>query len=179
MLKEFPKEVILRDNAKAVIRPLKFDDAEALYELFKSMSPQSRRFVYDDVTKKTVIEGWCKNLHYDSVLPLIVLVDKKIVADATLHRRSFGPMRHLGRIRIVVKEEYLGKGIATLLCNELMDLAQKFKLKGLTCMLVEKEEGVAIEALEALGFKKSSPLINYVMDPEGKMYNAVIMMKSL
>lgn len=179
MLEQYPKKVTLRDGTKATIRPLKAHDAAALFELFKSMSPESRRFVYDDVTKKSVIEGWCKNLHYETVLPLIVEVNGKIVADATLHRRSFGPMRHLGRIRIVVHDEYLGKGIATLLCSELLEIAGKSKLKGLTCMMVEKEEGAAIEALEALGFKKSSPLINYVMDPAGKMYNAVIMMKSL
>lgn len=179
MLKEYPKEVTLRDGTKAVIRPLKATDSDALFELFKSMSPQSRRFVYDDVTKKTVVEGWCKTIHYESVLPFIVMVDNKIVANATLHRRGFGPMRHLGRIRIVVKEDYLGKGIATLLITEFIDIAKKSHLKGLTCMMVEKEEGAAIEALEALGFKKSSPLINYAMDPEGKMYNAVIMMKSL
>jgi ribosomal protein S18 acetylase RimI-like enzyme len=179
MLKNYPKEITLRDGTKAAIRPLKSDDTEALFELFKDMSPASRRFVYDDVTKKSVIEGWCKNLHYESVLPLVVVVGKKIVADATLHRRNFGPMHHLGRIRIVVKEEFLGKGISTLLVSEMIDIANKSKLVGLTCMLVEKEEGAAIEALEALGFKKSSPLINYVIDPEGKTYNAVIMVKSL
>ena len=140
---------------------------------------KAKQFLYDNVTDRAVIEGWTKNINFDYVLPLLAIVNDEVVADATLHRRNFGPLRHIGRIRIVVKENYAGKGIGTILTNEITDIAKKTNLRIMSCMLAEEGEKEAIETLEALGFKKVAIIPLYAMDLDGKVDNVAMMIKNL
>lgn len=179
MLKDYPKEAILRDGTVATLRPLHEEDTSELYKFFSSLSKKARAFLYDDVTDRTVVERWTKNINYAFVLPILAIVNNQIVADATLHKRSFGPLRHIGRIRIAVREDYRGKGIGTLLTNELTYIAKDSNLKVLSCMLAEKGEKDAIEAMEVLGFEKATVIPNYAMDIDGNIDNVVLMMKNL
>jgi GNAT superfamily N-acetyltransferase len=179
MLNDYPKEAILRDGTVAVLRPLSEDDTAELYKFFSSLSKKARTFLYDDVIDRTVVERWVKNINYSLVLPILALIDNQIVADATLHKRNFGPLRHIGRIRIVVRDDYRGKGIGTILTNELTYIAKESNLKVLSCMLAEKGEKEAIEAMEALGFERVAVIPKYAMDVDGNIENVMMMMKSL
>ncbi len=179
MLDDYPKEAILRDGTVATLRPLREDDTAELYKFFSSLSKKARTFLYDDVTDRTVVERWTKNINYALVLPILAVIDGQIVADATLHKRNYGPLRHIGRIRIAVREDYRGKGIGTLLTNEITSIAKESNLKVLSCMLAEKGEKDAIEAMAVLGFEKATVIPNYAMDIDGNIENVVLMMKSL
>jgi GNAT superfamily N-acetyltransferase len=179
MLNQYPKEVTLRDGTKAILRPLNENDTEALFKFFNSLSKKARQFLYDDVTDRSVVEGWTKNINYNYVLPLLAVVNGEIAADATLHRREFGPLRHVGRIRIVVGDNYLGKGIATILTDELVNIAREGKLRIVSCMLAQNGEKEAIETLEALGFKKIAIIPLYMMDLDGNVDNVSMLIKNL
>jgi len=174
----FPQEVLLRDGSRAVLRLLERHDADALMEFFDSLSEGARRFLWDDVTDKRVIEGWAKNINYNLVLPVLAEVKGKIVADATLHRRPSGPHRHVGRVRVVVHQDFLGKGLGTILTRTFIEIATEAKLKILTCMLAE-EEVEAIQTLRGLGFRMAAIIPNYFMDLKGRIYNTIMMMRKL
>ena len=180
MFEEYPKEATLRDGSRVILRLLKEDDTDALYAFFTSLSKKARQFLYDDVTDRSVIEGWTRNINYENVLPLLAVIDSgEIIADATLHRRKFGPLRHVGRIRIVVRDDYLNRGVATLLTKELIKLGRKSRLRILSCMLAQEGEKEAIETLEALGFKKVAIIPLYAMDLDGNVDNVVMLIKNL
>lgn len=179
MAEEYSWQVKLRDGTEVKVRFLTEDDAGALAEMFGRLSYDTRRFMYDDVTDGRVVEGWARDIDPDKALPVVAEVGGRIVADATLHRRGYGPLRHVGRIRVVVLEEWRGRGIAAVLVRMLEEIARETGLDMLSCMLVKGEEDGAIRGLESFGFERAAELRGYVMDPEGNVFDAVILIKRL
>ncbi len=86
----------------------------------------------DDVTDPEVIENWIFDLDYDRVLPLIVLDGDQIVANGTLQFNPIGWTKHQGEIRITCDPKYREKGLATILVENLMQIAVDFDLQQLT-----------------------------------------------
>ncbi len=178
ILKRFPQRITLRDGTPATLRLLEKQDTDALFQFFQGLSEDVRRFLWEDVTDKKVIEGWTRDINYNLVLPVLAEVRDRIVADATLHRRPRGPHRHVGRVRVVVHQDFLGKGLGTILTRTFIEIGTQVGLKFLTCMLAE-EEVEAIQTLRGLGFKMAAILPSYFMDPKGKIYNTLMMMRKL
>ena len=143
----FPMQIILKDGTPGFIRPLEERDAKKLFQMFQSLKPESRMFLYDDVTNFSIVEEWAKNKDYRTVLPLILEVEDKIVADGTLHRRTSGPLRHVGRIRVVIRDDFQGHGVGRTITEILISCAQSARLKLLSCTLAERE-GDQIKLLE-------------------------------
>jgi GNAT superfamily N-acetyltransferase len=172
-------DVKLTDGTGVTLRLLTKADREALKSFFLTLSEDSRQFLYDDVTDPKVIDGWIENLNYDFVLPIVAVADGEIIADATLHKRNFGPSRHVGRIRIVVREDFLRKGLGSRLIEEITMFARARKLRYLSSMLAESGEKNAIEAMRKLGFHEVTRIPGYLMDQAGNYDNAVVLMKEL
>src|SRR3970040_3105660 len=106
----YPKTIVLKDGTKVLLREMTRSDREGVYEFFAKIPEEDRKFLKHDVTKKEVIDAWLKDIDYARVFPLLAEVDGKIVADATLHRRSSGGLRHVGGVRVVVFPTYPAKG---------------------------------------------------------------------
>jgi ribosomal protein S18 acetylase RimI-like enzyme len=171
--------VKLLDGTEVTLRLMTRGDAGALKFFFSSLSKGARQFLYDDVTDPEVVDGWAMNINYDNVLPIVAVVDGEIVADATLHKRDFGPLRHVGRVRIVVREDFSGRGLDTILTREIILIARGRGLKIISAMLAEQGEKAAIETLGAAGFSEVARIPGYFMDFDGNLENVVLMMKKL
>ncbi|MEW5947142.1 MAG: GNAT family N-acetyltransferase [bacterium] len=179
MAEEYKRVVKLKTGEEAVVRFLEPDDDNALYDFFQRLSYDTRRFLYDDVTDRRVVDSWVRNIDPDAALPVVVEVGGKIVADATLHRRRLGPLRHVGRVRVVVEDEWQGKSIGKILIEMLEEIARETGLTILSAMLVKDEEKTALNVLEGAGFKTAAEIPGYAMDPEGNVFDTVIMLKKV
>ncbi|HEY2740411.1 MAG TPA: hypothetical protein VGK45_18510, partial [Thermoanaerobaculia bacterium] len=93
MPERFPQEVVLRDGRRLLIRPFSEHDTDALFHFFQHLPDAYRRFAWDRIDNKALIESWGRELDYSRVFPLLALDGTKIVADATLHRRDGSPLR--------------------------------------------------------------------------------------
>ena len=100
------------------------------------------------------------------MFPLLALDGSKVVADASLHRRDYGPLRLAGRIKWLIDPEFRGAGLGAMLVNLLMDAAREMGLRHLTCMLISDLEHDAIEILKPLGFEEYR-IPSYGTDPDG------------
>ena len=78
-----------------------------------------------------VIDHWVNHIDYQRCFPLVAEAEGRIVGDGTLHMRKVGWKRHLGNVRVVVAKDYQGRGLGTLLINELVELAGEFGLEKL------------------------------------------------
>ena len=87
-LKEFPKQVTLRDQTVVTLRPMVREDQEGLLAFFRRLAPEDRQFLKDDVTRPEIIQAWTRDLNYDRVLPILAEWEGRIVGDATLHRQA-------------------------------------------------------------------------------------------
>jgi GNAT superfamily N-acetyltransferase len=169
ILAAYPRAAELPDGATVIFRPLVKEDREQLIALFVDIPYEELRNLQDNVSDPAVVRRWCRTLNYDRVLPIVAEMDGKIVADATLHRRTVGPMRRIGRFRAYVRPEYRDRGLGTLLLREIMDLARQL---GLTQLAVELYEDQM--ALRRVFFR-------YGFHEEGRIpaYQRVILMRDL
>jgi L-amino acid N-acyltransferase YncA len=169
MLEEFPKKVTLPDSASLTLRLMTRDDQYDLYSFFSHLSEEDRRFLRNDVTDRKLIERWARNLDYDKVLPILAEHDGTIVANATLHYQTFGWGRHIAEIRIIVAHEFQGRGLGSLLLEEMSQLAARHRVKKLLARVVTNRQPV-IKIFERAGFELVTVLKRYVKDIHQESY---------
>ena len=171
---EYPKTVKLKDEIQITLRLMVDDDLDALLEFYRSIPESDRLFLRTDVTNKKNVEWRFGNLDYDSVFPILALVDDKIIGIATLFRAEFGWKRNLGEVRVLIAPDYQRKGLATIFIRELFFHALTVKIYKLKAEMIETQES-AIAAFERLGFRKEATLKKHVTDVRGRRRDLVLM----
>lgn len=166
----YPQEAVLRDGRRVLLRPFASNDVEPLHEFFNRLPLSYRRFAWDSIENKSLIESWGRNIDYSKTFPLLALTGKKIVADATLHRRDGGPTRLVGRIKWMIDPEWRGAGLGTLLVNNFITMGRRAGLRHLSCMLISDLEADAVKTLTTLGFT-SIVQPGYGTDPDGNQHD--------
>lgn len=166
----YPQEAALRDGRRVLLRPFEAKDVDALYDFFHRMPLEYRRFAWDNVDSRSLIEQWGRSIDYGKAFPLIALDGPHIVADATLHQREGGPLRLVGRIKWMIDPEFRGAGLGTALVNHLVSIARERGLRHVNAMLISDLEADAVETLEELGFS-SYVQPGYGTDPDGNQHD--------
>lgn len=171
----YPTVHLTIDGTQIEIRPMVPEDKDALVEFFRSIPAEDRFYLKEDVTDANVIAHWAENLDYGRALPLLAVIDGKIVADATLHHSRAGARKHVGEVRVVVAPDYRGKGIGRGLIHKLAEIAKDKGINKLMFELVtEKEEGARRTAV-IQGYAPVAVLKDHVMDIEGNTHDVMLM----
>ena len=173
-LREFPKQIALRDGTPVVLRPLVAADERALLDFFRRLSPEDRQFLRDDVTRADLVRAWCREPDFDRVLPILAEQDGEIVGDATLHRHPVGWMRHLGEIRVTTDPFVRRRGLASALAREIFYLALQ---AGLDKMVAEvaADQLPAAKVFEKLGFRREARLAGQIVDVQGRRHDLLVL----
>jgi GNAT superfamily N-acetyltransferase len=178
MANRYPQEAVLRDGRRVLLRPFTADDTQPLFDFFQHLPDESRRFAWDRIDDRAVVENWGRNIDYAKVFPLLALDGRSIVADATLHRRDAGPLRRVGRIKWLIDPIWRGAGLGTLLVNHFIASARANGLRHLTAMLISDLERDAISTLADLGFR-GFEVPGYGTDPDGAQHDMTKMVLKL
>lgn len=178
MLSRYPQEAVLRDGRRVLIRPFAERDTDALYDFFLRLPVDTRRFAWDRIDDRGLVESWGRNLDYSKAYPLLAIDAGRIVADATLHRREYGPLRLVGRVKWLLDPGYRGVGLGTLLVSHFVSIARANGLRHLTCMLISDLEADAVATLEGQGFERYQ-VPGYGTDPDGNPHDMTKMVLKL
>ncbi len=178
MSERFPQEVVLRNGRRLLLRLFTAGDAEALFQFFQRLPVDVRRFAWDRIDSRALVERWATELDYSKVLPILAFDGPKVVADATLHFREGGPLRLVGRIKWLIDPEFRGHGLGTVLVNDFIRISRGNGLRHLTCMLISDLEADAVETLEGIGFQ-SHIVPGYGTDPDGNQHDMTKMVLKL
>jgi ribosomal protein S18 acetylase RimI-like enzyme len=173
-LQKFPKTIKLKDGKKATLRPLNANDEKAFHQLFLDIPEPERMFIKHRVQDIKVIRDWCKNIDVGRNLPLLGLIDGKIVGAATLHQQLGGWKRHIGRVSVLVHPDYRGRGLARALITEIMDIARRAGLEKVEAEFIG-EQAAAIKMFALLGFNELTRLEDYVRDMQAITHDYVLM----
>jgi GNAT superfamily N-acetyltransferase len=173
-LHKISKEIKLRDKSTCRLRPLKKDDQAAFHQFFLDVPEHERMFIKHRVTDPAVIRDWCQNIDLGRNLPLLALIDGKIVADATLHQQLGGWKRHIGRVSVLVLPQYRGRGLAKALVSEIVDVARHLGLERVEAEFIGEQEA-AIHMFAMLGFSNLVRLEDYVKDMQSIKHDYVLM----
>ncbi len=173
-LQQFPKEITLKDGSKCTLRPLRKDDEKHFHEFFLAVPEAERMFIKHRVTDPQVIRDWCQSIDLGRNLPLLALMDGKIVGDATLHQHLGGWKRHIGRVSVLVLPKYRGRGLARALVTEIANLARDLGLKKIEAEFIGEQEA-AIKMFALLGFSNLVRLEDYVKDMQAIDHDYILM----
>ena len=164
----------LKDGTEVILRPMTRNDREPVGDFFARLTPSVLQYVRNDVSDPKVLDQWFEQLDYDRVFPLLAFKDNKVVANGTLHRVSYGWRKHLGTLRIVVDPEFHGKGLGTLMINELVELSQEFGLEKLMVEFPLRAHG-ALAMFKKAGFSPRAVVEGLMKDRHGENLDIVIM----
>ena len=173
-LQKYPKDIKLQDGSKSKLRPLRKDDEKGFHEFFSAVPEAERMFIKHRVQDPQVIRDWCQNIDLHRNLPLLAIMDGKIVGDATLHQQTGGWKRHIGRVSVLVLPHYRGRGLARALISEIVALARSLGLEKVEAEFIGEQEA-AIKMFELLGFSKLLRLEDYVKDMQAITHDYVLM----
>ena len=173
-LQKYPKNLTLKDGKKAVLRPLKADDEKDFHQLFQGIPEQERMFIKHRVQDIKVIRDWCKNIDCGRNLPLMGLIDKKIVGVATLHQQLGGWKRHIGRVSVLVHPSSRGRGLARGLIAEILEIARHGGLERVEAEFIGEQEA-AMKMFAMLGFSQLVRLDDYVKDMQAISHDYILM----
>jgi len=173
-LQKFPKTVKLKDASKATVRPLRRDDEKDLHQLFLGIPEPERMFIKHRVQDIAVIRDWCQNIDYGRNLPLLALLAGKIAGVATLHQQLGGWKRHIGRVSVLVDPNFRGRGLATMLVNEVLDIARAAGLERAEAEFIGEQEAAA-KMFAMLGFNQLLRLDDYVKDMQAITHDYILM----
>ena len=173
-LQKFPKTVTLKDGKKATLRSLHKTDEKEFHQLFLGIPEPERMFIKHRVMDLKVIHDWCQNIDYGRNLPMVALIGGKIVGDATLHQQLGGWKRHVGRVSVLVHPEFRGRGLATLVIGEIIEIARSSGLEKVEAEFIGEQDG-AMKMFAMLGFSKLVHLEDYVKDMQAISHDYILM----
>lgn len=171
----YPTVILTEKGEQIPVRPMEPGDGEALLEFFRRIPEEDRAYLKDDVTSPDVIKQWTEHLDYTSVIPLLSVLDGRIIADATLHRRRPAARKHVGEVRVVVDPEFRDRGLGRNLLRRLVDIAADRGLESLIFEVVADREEPARRAAQLLGFETIAVIPRHIQDLDGTRRDLVIM----
>jgi len=167
----------LKDGTRVLVRPLTGEDKEALLELFLPVQADDKRYIRHDVNDPQVVSAWVDELDYDKVFPLVAIIGKRIVGNASLHFRT-GPARHRAELRIFLAKDFRQRGVGTRVLQGLIDIARKRGLQFLEVEIVSDQSHM-IKAFNNLGFETKSVLDDFYLFPDGSVRDLHLMVLTL
>jgi len=173
-LQRYPKVIRLKDGSKCRLRPLCKKDKKSLHEFLVTVPELERMYIKDRVADRHAAREWCQKLDLGRNLPLLALMENKIVAMATLHQRLGGWKRHIGRINVLAHPKYRGRGLPRALVTEIVNLARHLGLEKVEAEFTGDQE-TAIKMFAMLGFSNLVRLEDYVKDMEGISHDYILM----
>ena len=179
LLKDYPKEVILKDGTGVTLRPLKDGDENALFEMFRRLSADDLWFLNHDVSDPGLIADWINNLDPNRVISIVTLLEGRIVGNAVLMMKRYGAKSHIGKVRISVDPGFRDRRLGTWMLLDLVNLSMAMGLQMLVMRLVQDRDASLSNGVRKLGFIEEAVLKNYLMGGEGQAHNLVIMTKRL
>jgi RimJ/RimL family protein N-acetyltransferase len=163
----FRQLITLSDGGRVLLRPLTIEDRQELIELFKNVSPEDLRYMRHNVTDPKLVASWIDELDYDRILPLVAVIDNRLVGCATLHFFT-GPGRHRCEVRIYLAKEVRRRGVGSRMIQALIDMAKRRNIYMVEAQIIN-EQATVIRAFQNLGFVRKCILDNYFILPDGEL----------
>ena len=179
LLKDYPKEVILKDGTGVTLRPLKDGDEDALFKMFRRLSIDDLWFLNHDVSDPEMIAEWINNLDPNRVISIVALMEGRIVGNAVLMMKRYGAKSHIGKVRISVDPGFRDSRLGTWMLLDLVNISMAMGLQMLVMRLVQDRDASIINSVRKLDFIEEAVLKNYLIGGGGQTHNLVIMTKRL
>lgn len=138
--------VDLKDSTRVYLRPLKLTDESMLRDMFYKLSPDSIRYRFFRMIKTMPHEKLQAFLQvdYDADMAISVLTDaaEDSAEMIAIAHYSKDPRTNFADAAFLVRDDYQGKGIGTILMNTLVDAARERGIAGFTADVLVDNAGM-------------------------------------
>ena len=174
-LERYPKEITLRNDARAILRPMTPGDADGLWNFLRQLPEIDKSHFHEDVDSREVVERWARSIDYDAALPILATRGDRVVGTVTLYRNKSGWKQRVGIVRILIAPDHRHLGLGTAMIREIRHLGEKAALNYLLAEVIEEQEA-AVRALERMGFEKAGIYRKFINDRMGHLHNLVVLL---
>jgi RimJ/RimL family protein N-acetyltransferase len=162
IMRVYPKELLLKDKTKVIVRPVIEEDCDFVRKFFSKIPKEDLLIYKDDVTKWESLENWFMNPNYEKVVELLTLKNKEVIAKGTLHAQGlYWP--HAAEVKLIVHPKYRGNGIGSCMFNLLLYEGLKHHFQKIIVRYIPDNASFT-KILSHYGFEPETVLNYYVLD---------------
>jgi len=157
-----------------VLRYMEPEDAAAMLTFARSLEPHDLLFLPVDITDIEAGDPWVDGILLGTTGVILAVAGKEIVGFGAVTRSPTRWMRHIAELRVVVGEEFRGRGLGRHLTIQAFRVALDM---GVTRMLAQMtfDQLAAIHTFRRLGFTPLALLHDQVMNDDGTTYDLLLM----
>jgi RimJ/RimL family protein N-acetyltransferase len=170
----YPRRLTLKGRKAVQVRPMTYEDADALHRFFCGIPEDDLLFLRRDVTDRAVIESWAQDVALDQTFTLLAERGGSVVGEASIHRNRVPWTAHVGEIRVVVDAEHRSLGLGTALVQAIFLEALGRGVEKIIAEMTPDQKG-AISVFQKLGFRVEGLFRDHVRDRRGEKHDLVVM----
>ncbi len=161
-------KVQLSDGSQVNIRFLEPGDVDRLYEFFlKNIKEEDLLLFKDNVRDYYLVKSWCENIDHQKVIPVVAEAeDGRIIGVGSLHRRSYGWARQVGKIRVSICAWCRGRGLGRAIMERLIEIAREKGIKVIIAEVLSAQES-ALQTLRKSPFEEQAVIKEISRDHRG------------
>jgi L-amino acid N-acyltransferase YncA len=171
---DYPRRLALKGKRSVQVRPMTYEDADALHRFFTGIPEEDLLFLRRDVTDREVIESWAQDVAADQSFTLLAEQDGRVVGEASIHRSRIPWTAHVGELRVVVDAEHRALGLGTALVQAAFLEALGRGIEKIVAEMAQEQKG-AITVFQKLGFRVEGLFRDHVRDRRGQKHDLVVM----
>lgn len=172
------KKVTLKDGTQVVLRPPKMSDLNAMNKTF-NRSVRKHDYLHritpsplEDSRKW--LKGVIDNIKKRKALALVAYSGDTYAGNVTLTLGKHREKRQ-GKFGVLVDEKFRGKGLGTLMMEQLIERAKKRKDIDFLTLGVYAPNKAAIALYKKLGFREVARMKDWLLDHDGSMIDEIVM----
>jgi hypothetical protein len=173
-LQEYPKEIILKEGTKVVLRPMVKDDENELMPLFSNLPKDEWPYICEEDLNPGLAKILAERIDHVNIPPILAMDKDRIVGIATLHRDPFSTSCHVGNIQITVSPSYRWKKLGSILAGEIFINSVQNGFEKIVAEIVVERSDVR-QFYIRLGFHTEATLIDHYIDAKGIKHDVIIM----
>ena len=175
--RKYPRQTSLGADA-LTLSLMAAGDRDAVLAMAQELPRHDLLFLRRDITDTAALDEWMNEIERGFTTTILASQDDELVGYATLNRSDLRWSAHVGELRIMVTENYRGRGLGSLLTQEIFALALDSGLEKMVARMTLDQKG-AIATFEGLGFRPEALLRDHVKDLDGKKHDLVMMSHSV
>lgn len=162
------------DGRKVTLRLMEPGDRDSVLAFARSLPADDLLFLSIDITEPEAVDNWVREIQSGRIVTVLAEADAQIVGHGTLSCINLTWSRHLGEIQLLISPEFRGKGLGSLLADEVNAFATAKKLQKIVARMASEQTG-AKQVFERLGFTVEALLADYVIDRNGRTHDLIVM----
>lgn len=167
------------EGQEITFRLLTPKDRDLMLEFTRGLTSDDMMYLRLDISQAEVLDEWLENTQNGKSITVLALDESGEVGGyCSLHRNLKSWTRHIGEIRVFVKSDMRGLGLARRLVNEIFQIAKQQNVQRLVVNIARDQLHIQ-QMLQRLGFKVEALLTDWLMSRDGHTHDLVIMSHSV